>query len=443
MTVDKNLFLYDVALVASLYNEGHYLKEWIDYHLLAGVNHFYLYNNGSTDNYDEIVKPYVEKGLVTSINYPGEALYFTRYYDAVFKYRFLCRYMAFIDGDEFIFPQNNKTIGEVVDEILTDIPEAGGLAINWQFYGSNYQDKADYTRGVLERFTRRALKNSAPIINGSPNGNAVVKNIVNPRCVKYFGCPHNISYFLGRNGVNSDGKPVYRMYNAPVLHDKIVINHYHTKSREEYFLRKSGGDSLYVVCQYDIDHFDECQRSSNEEFDDSILNYRDFRQKALVTELDEIRGGGVYDSIEKFSKLNAISYQKVFQALLNNLVPTFSKDTPKEFLNGKMETFLTCRALSAQLKTQILDEAIGNSLEEVSLNAIFKVLTVSENVSIYDILLLLSELPNILSLPYKVVGDIRSACIDIIPSVLHFYRLNRLWREAAELEYLEKMLKII
>ncbi|MBR0260666.1 MAG: glycosyltransferase family 2 protein [Selenomonadaceae bacterium] len=50
MAVDKNLFLYDLAIVAILKNEGRYLKEWLDYHLSAGVDHFYLYDNDSTDN---------------------------------------------------------------------------------------------------------------------------------------------------------------------------------------------------------------------------------------------------------------------------------------------------------------------------------------------------------------------------------------------------------
>ena len=66
MAVDKNLFLYNLAVVAILKNEGHYLKEWLDYHLLAGVDHFYLYDNDSSDNYDEIIAPYVKAGLVTS-----------------------------------------------------------------------------------------------------------------------------------------------------------------------------------------------------------------------------------------------------------------------------------------------------------------------------------------------------------------------------------------
>ena len=41
--VDKNLFPYDLAVVAILKDEAPYLAEWLDYHLAAGVEHFYLY----------------------------------------------------------------------------------------------------------------------------------------------------------------------------------------------------------------------------------------------------------------------------------------------------------------------------------------------------------------------------------------------------------------
>ena len=38
MAVDKNLFLHDLTIVAIMKCEGPYLKEWLDYHLLAGVD---------------------------------------------------------------------------------------------------------------------------------------------------------------------------------------------------------------------------------------------------------------------------------------------------------------------------------------------------------------------------------------------------------------------
>ena len=35
---------YTVAVCAIFKNEGIFLKEWLEYHLLIGVEHFYLYN---------------------------------------------------------------------------------------------------------------------------------------------------------------------------------------------------------------------------------------------------------------------------------------------------------------------------------------------------------------------------------------------------------------
>ena len=83
MVAYKNLFPYDLAVVAILKNEGRYLKEWLDYHLLAGVDHFYLYDNDSTDNYKEIIAPYVEAGLVTSKFFPGKKMQLEAYDEAV------------------------------------------------------------------------------------------------------------------------------------------------------------------------------------------------------------------------------------------------------------------------------------------------------------------------------------------------------------------------
>lgn len=109
--VDKNLFLYNLAVVAILKNEGPYLKEWLDYHLLAGVDHFYLYDNDSTDNQAEVAKPYVEAGLVDYFPTPGKCMQMPVYNEAIKRFKFHCRYMAIIDGDEFIYPKIDPSGG--------------------------------------------------------------------------------------------------------------------------------------------------------------------------------------------------------------------------------------------------------------------------------------------------------------------------------------------
>jgi len=61
---------YRISLCLIFKNEAPFLKEWLDYHLSIGIDHFYLYNNNSDDDYMDIVKPYVDKGIVTLIEWP-------------------------------------------------------------------------------------------------------------------------------------------------------------------------------------------------------------------------------------------------------------------------------------------------------------------------------------------------------------------------------------
>ena len=118
--------------------------------MLAGVDHFYLYDNDSPDNQREVAAPYVKAGLADYFDAPGAAMQYAAYNDAVKRFKFHCRYMAFIDGDEFIYPKTNQSIVETVDEILSQAPNAAGVIINWQFFGSNGHERADFSRGVLE-----------------------------------------------------------------------------------------------------------------------------------------------------------------------------------------------------------------------------------------------------------------------------------------------------
>lgn len=51
-------------------NEAPWLKEWITYHhKVLGVDHFYLYNNDSTDDFMKILQPYIDNGIVELIDW--------------------------------------------------------------------------------------------------------------------------------------------------------------------------------------------------------------------------------------------------------------------------------------------------------------------------------------------------------------------------------------
>lgn len=54
---DKRVMKYRVSLCLIFKNEAPFLKEWLDYHLTIGVDHFYLYNNNSDDDFKRVLRP--------------------------------------------------------------------------------------------------------------------------------------------------------------------------------------------------------------------------------------------------------------------------------------------------------------------------------------------------------------------------------------------------
>ena len=70
--LENNCKKYEISICAIFKNEKKYLKEWIEYHLLIGIDHFYLYNNNSSDFPLNTLASYIKKGIVTVISWPDE-----------------------------------------------------------------------------------------------------------------------------------------------------------------------------------------------------------------------------------------------------------------------------------------------------------------------------------------------------------------------------------
>ena len=119
-----------------------------------------------------------------------------------------------------------------------------------------------------------------------------------------------------------------------------------------------------------------------------------------------------------------------------NLSPTFAKELPQEFFANKLELFLTCRAVAAFLRENILNEAVGNFLEEAALNAIYRTLFSPNIVS--DLKLFLSELPNILKLKYPVVENLRLSAINLSSQMLV---IQPDWKSIMNLQYMTEILQ--
>ena len=77
-----------LCVVSRNYNQGRFYPEWIEYHLLLGVDHFFVSDDCSIDTSVDILQKYVDQGLVTLIRHgsaPGPAPLGVKCSDA--KYR--------------------------------------------------------------------------------------------------------------------------------------------------------------------------------------------------------------------------------------------------------------------------------------------------------------------------------------------------------------------
>lgn len=259
---------YYLSICAIVKDEGPYLKEWIEFHKLVGVEHFYIYDNNSTDNTKQILQPYITQGLVTNIYWqmhPGQ----TQAYNHCLKnYGKDSKWIAFIDLDEFLFGTKKDNL----KDILNEYENYSGIGINWVCFGSNNIEKKT-NELVIKRFTKRAFLNFLP--------NKHIKSIVQPSLTECAGnTPHQFIYKNNSLAVDENFKFIQK--NESLLKNisinKIRINHYLVKSKEEC-LEKINRGRATIKDNRKEDYFEK--HNKNDEEDITILRFLPNLKKAL------------------------------------------------------------------------------------------------------------------------------------------------------------------
>ncbi len=251
-------FPYNLSLVLIIKDEASYIEEWINYHRIVGVNHFFIYDNESNDNLYQLLKPYIDAGIVDYIFWKGKQQQLNAYNHAIHNFKLKTKWLGFIDSDEFIVPIEKKTIPEV----LEDIKPKWGLQINWCMYGDNNQEiKTD--EFVIKRFTKHA-KLEYP-------SNKLCKQIINPRAV-YFVRAHDAYFIKNNHSIDENGKKAGTFSKKPSM-NKIRINHYYTKSKEEFLNKIKRSDVIFGNLNSKLDDFYNINKGRNDIEDDIMEKY--------------------------------------------------------------------------------------------------------------------------------------------------------------------------
>jgi len=266
----NNEFKYDLTFTAIVKDEALYIEEWIIFHLLVGVKKFYIYDNGSKDNTYDVLKKYIDLGIVEYKYLPGKNMQLFSYMHSIYNHKNETKYMGFIDADEFVFPVIDENLIDVIDPTINEY-NASGIGINWRMYGSN--NNINRVEGlIIENYRQRALDSFDP--------NKHVKTICNPRNVLFFRTPHNPIYFRGNN-IDENGKIITGPFNYNGTCNKLRINHYFTKSVEEYVIKMNRGraDSYRKRDMSDFYRHDK-----NDIYDYIMEKYVNLIKENLVTE---------------------------------------------------------------------------------------------------------------------------------------------------------------
>jgi GT2 family glycosyltransferase len=206
-------------------NEAPYLREWIEFHRMMGVERFHLYENRSSDAWRPVLEPYIAEGIVDLKNWPmNGAAQLPAYRDCFLRLNGQKRWLAVIDIDEFLFSPKFPT----VPEALATLPAHwGAVGVHWIIFGASGREEFS-PEPVIERFTWRPPE--------SFHVNSHIKSVIRmDRQVMARGDAH---YFQVQGGTFDEKGGALSSARPPRNESSLLrIHHYCTKSRQEYYDR--------------------------------------------------------------------------------------------------------------------------------------------------------------------------------------------------------------
>jgi hypothetical protein len=212
-------YVWDFAVATMFQNEAPYLKEWIEFHKLAGAQHFYLYNNFSTDDYLSVLQPYIDSGEVELFDWPYtynstkefDTLATNAFRNALVRARGKAKWLGMLDSDEFLYVVNGKKVQDYLAPLLDK--KIGGVLVHWYMFGTSNVAKVPKGKLMIEMLTLSAGKHE------------LYKSIYRPEYVKKIENQHYCTYKYGYVHKFEDD------LNLP----KIRINHYWSRDEDFFY----------------------------------------------------------------------------------------------------------------------------------------------------------------------------------------------------------------
>jgi hypothetical protein len=219
-----------LGVVVIVRNEAPYLEEWLAYHIALGVDHVFLYDNGSDDDLHAVVERHVNHGLLTVIHWPLPGGQLDAYSHALRFFGPSVDWLAFFDVDEFIVP----LVDDDIPTFLARFPDAADIRIPRVDFGFSGH------RSPPPGLTIEAYTGVADVFGRDPSLPPRVKTIVQSRGVSAVGIHTATIADVPRA---RDERPVPTRSVRTGARDLAQVNHYYTRSFDEFEAKRFRGSA--------------------------------------------------------------------------------------------------------------------------------------------------------------------------------------------------------
>lgn len=227
----KDKKLKKVAICAIGRMENRYAKEFVEHYKRLGVSKLFIYDNwmtGDKEKLNDVLKGYGD--LVEVIDYHDrEMAQMSAFNDCYRQHSHEYGWIGFLDFDEFL-EFADKTMD--VERYFSQFEDKDCVLLNWRIMTDNrlthYEDKP-----LSKRFTEPMELDRHVKFHSQPENNHVKAFVRGGLQGVAFAIPHFPEVPTLRC-VNDKGDAVAQAGMNPYDHTAAWINHYHTKTAEEF-----------------------------------------------------------------------------------------------------------------------------------------------------------------------------------------------------------------
>ena len=272
-----------LSLGAIIKDDEYYVREWLTFYDMIGVEHFYIALHNCSDNTESAIKslPFRDRISLYRVQPTTDRNPQVGTYQAIIdQCKNETEWLMFVDGDEFLF----GTEKDDLKEILPAYEAFSSICVNWLMFGAN-KFATRPPMPSIKHYTQR-LPITTPYEKQIRDelDSYLVKSIVKPSEVTGIVSPH---LFRTKNGTVNEQFLIVKPYEEgnglchckhPPSYDVLRCNHYYTRSYEDWLqrLKRGANNPLHYKRTYNEEHFRKYQHG-----------IRDFTIQRFVPELEE------------------------------------------------------------------------------------------------------------------------------------------------------------